>query len=320
MPVSRTAPRTGARSTVRSSTLAAVALALTMSACAGSNGASIADTATGGDTSATLDAEAPDRLAAPADAEAGGDAASAGRAAGGVDLVAATAGRQIISSAHVDLTVPDAGEAAQAVGALVAEAGGFISGEETSRVDGTRTTLVLRVPPAEFASVLDALAELGELTSQRIETDEVTDQVVDLESRITTAEASVGRLRDLLGRSGDVAEIAAVETELLARETTLETLRGQLRTIERQVDLATVTVTIDSDDGAPVVDAGDEDRPSFLTGLAGGWDALVLTLAAAGAVVGALLPWLALLALLGLPLWRLLRSRRRTVAAGPAPG
>jgi hypothetical protein len=238
--------------------------------------------------------------------------------AGGVDLAAVADGRHIISTAQVDLTAPDADAVTAGISDLVAEVGGFVSAADTSRVDGTRTTMVLRVPPEAFDDVLGQLAELGELTAQRIETEEVTQQVVDLGSRITTAEASVVRLRELLDRTGSVAEIAQVETELLARETTLQTLRGQLRTIERQVELATITVHVDAEDAAPVVD--DDDRlPSFLGGLGTGWDALVLSLAGVAALVGVLLPWLAVLALVGVPAWWLIRSRRRPTPPVPNP-
>lgn len=245
-----------------------------------------------------------------------GDGSHAG---GGVELAAATEGRQIVSTAEVELIAADADAVAREAADLATEVGGFLSGQETSRVGGTRTTLVLRVPAEEFGTVLDGLAGLADLTAQRVETDEVTEQVVDLESRITTAEASVVRLRALLDRSGTVAEVAQVEAELLARETTLETLRGQLRTIRQQVALATISVQIESEDAAPVVDE-DDGLPSFLGGLTAGWDALLLTLAGAGALIGVVLPWLLLATLLGLPAWWVRRYRRRTspTAAGAA--
>jgi hypothetical protein len=72
----------------------------------------------------------------------------------------------------------------------------------------------------------------------------VTERVVDLESRINTAEASVERLRGLLENATNINDIADLENQLLQRETNLETLRGQLRTVQDQVDLATITVTI----------------------------------------------------------------------------
>ena len=270
----------------------------------------------GGDPARGVANEAGAAASATPD-EADAQAAEAPAAAPvGVDLAAVTAGRQVISTAEVDLTEPEAGEVADRIAELATEAGGYVSGEETSKVQGTRTTLIVRVPPEEFDGLLDAIGGLGELTAQRIETDDVTQQVVDLESRITTAEASVVRLRELLDRSGSVADIAQVETELLERETTLETLRGQLRTVERQVDLATITVNVASEDPDPVV-ADDEDLPSFLGGLESGWDALVLALAGLAAIVGLLLPWAILLVVVSLPLWWVVRSRRRSGPSAP---
>jgi hypothetical protein len=77
-----------------------------------------------------------------------------------------------------------------------------------------------------------------------VSADDVTERVVDLESRIATAEASVERLRGFLEGATDIDAIAELEAQLLERETTLETLRGSLRTIRGQVDLATIFLTL----------------------------------------------------------------------------
>jgi hypothetical protein len=60
----------------------------------------------------------------------------------------------------------------------------------------------------------------------------VTERVVDLRSRVATNEVSVERLRDPLSDAKNLEDVARLEIQLLERETTLETLRGQLRTIE----------------------------------------------------------------------------------------
>jgi hypothetical protein len=98
--------------------------------------------------------------------------------------------------------------------------------------------------PDDFSEALERLADLGDLVNQQVTADDVTERVVDLQSRITTAAASVERLRLLLDDAGAVEIIAQLENQLLERETTLEQLRGQLRTIQDQVDLATITLTI----------------------------------------------------------------------------
>ncbi|RMH77609.1 MAG: DUF4349 domain-containing protein, partial [Actinomyces sp.] len=63
-------------------------------------------------------------------------------------------------------------------------------------------------------------------------------------SRIATTETSVERLRSLLAEAAAIDDIAVLESELLKRETELEQLRGQLRTLQDRVAFATITVTI----------------------------------------------------------------------------
>jgi hypothetical protein len=258
------------------------------------------------------DATAGDEATATADGES-----AAAPAVPDVDLEAqaAQADRQVISTATLAVEVDDLDEAGDVAAALADEAGGYVFGEQTDRGSAATSTLELKVPPAEFEATLDALGELGDLRTQNIQTDDVTEAVVDLESRITTAEASVDRLRALTDQAGSVPDLTALESELLARETTLEQLRGELRTLEDQVTLATVTVTFSTEDGAPVVEEDGDDLPSFLGGLEAGWDVLVAIVAVGLAVLGFLVPFL-LPALLvaGVVLLVVRRKQRRAAA------
>ena len=88
------------------------------------------------------------------------------------------------------------------------------------------------------------LGNIGEVRTQTVTADDVTERIVDLESRIKTAEVSVERLQALLAEATDIKTIANVENQLLQRETDLETLRGQLRTLQDRVALATITLTL----------------------------------------------------------------------------
>jgi hypothetical protein len=64
----------------------------------------------------------------------------------------------------------------------------------------------------------------------------------------------------------------------------------------------------------------DEDKDGFLGGLERGWDALGDTAVAVGTAVGAVLPFAAVLALIGFPAWlgyRRLRAARPVVDPEP---
>ena len=124
-------------------------------------------------------------------------------------------------------------------------------GQQTSGGSEPTSVLTFKVLPEDFQTALDRIGDIGEVRSQQITSDDVTERVVNLESRIITAAASVARLQGFLATATDVNTIANLERELLERETQLETLRGQLRTVQDQVALATITVAISQKHSAP---------------------------------------------------------------------
>ena len=128
--------------------------------------------------------------------------------------------------------------------AIVQGLGGIVFNQTTRTEPRAQAEITFKVLPADFSTALERLAGVGKLVDQSISADDVTERVVDLESRISTAETSVTRLRKLLEEAVELEEVAEIERELLDRETTLEVLRGQLRTLRDQVDLATITLTI----------------------------------------------------------------------------
>lgn len=150
--------------------------------------------------------------------------------------------RTIIRRATVHLQVEDVLVSSSAAGDVIAGYGGFLFGQETSNVGEARSSITFKVPPEKFQDALDDLAELGFLRDQAVSAEDVTGRVVDLQSQITTAETSVERLRAFLAEAQDLTTITSLEGSLLDREAQLELLRGQLRTIQSQSSLATITV------------------------------------------------------------------------------
>lgn len=165
---------------------------------------------------------------------------------GGTDpaIVPIDNGRDIIYTADVSVAVIDVAAATRKATQSIQALGGMVFGQESVGGPEPYSTLTFKVMPADFQLALQRLGELGELRNQNVSADDVTERVVDLQSRIATAEASVARLRELLAAAADINNVVALENQLLERETQLETLRGQLRTIEGRVAYATINLTI----------------------------------------------------------------------------
>jgi hypothetical protein len=237
--------------------------------------------------------------AAPVASDAATGAESAGEADG--DAITAvptgaplTAGRSIIATATASVSVDDVEVAARRAVELATAAGGFLAGQQ-SRLEEREVHVTLRVPSVRFHQVLADVNDLGEVVQADVTTQDVTEVVVDLQSRISSARASVDRLRGLLERAGDVAQLAAVEGELARREAEMESLLGRLRVLDDRVDLSTLDVGFTE----PAPPARSDGVPGFVEALRTGWTVFVDVGRVASAGVGYALPFAALVLVVG---------------------
>jgi hypothetical protein len=186
----------------------------------------------------------------------GGDSAEAPETlgTGGIEpalLQTRSLGRDIIFTADLTVAVTDVAAAGAEATRIIEDLGGYLFGQETTGQPEPRSVLTFKVLPGDFQQALTRLGSIGEIRTQNVSADDVTEKVVDLESRISTAEASVERLKGFLEEANDIVTIAELESQLLQRETDLETMRGSLRTLQDRVDLATIYVTLTEALSAP---------------------------------------------------------------------
>ena len=231
---------TSKRTTTMRITALVMAGALVLAACGGDDASET--------TGAPADAGVSDTTVAAAagqGGEAAENAANLGSGAIGQPVqTPITAGRDIIFTAEMTVSVDDVAEASKQATDIISSVRGFLFGQRAVSEPEPTNILVFKVPPNRFQEALAALGDVGEIRNQTVSADDVTEAIVDLESRIATTVTSVERLRTLLEGAETVKIITDLETQLLARETSLEQMRGQLRTLENQVGLATITVAI----------------------------------------------------------------------------
>jgi hypothetical protein len=229
-------------------------------------------------------------------------------------------GEAVIATASVDVRVDDVATTLPKLTALALSVDGFVASQDSSTdpSDPTRATavVVLRVPTDRMPDVLDQVGSLGEVLGQRSEQRVVTEQVIDVNSRVASARASVARIQVLLDRAQSISDIVRIEGELSRREADLDALLAQQRGLRDRTEYATVSVTLLS----PEAVVPTEDETGFVAGLRKGWGAFTDSLTWALTVVGAVLPFAALAAVLLVPVAVVWRRRAAAARAGrPAP-
>ncbi|MGC9668022.1 DUF4349 domain-containing protein [Planosporangium sp. 12N6] len=250
----------------------------------------------------------------------------AGKPEAGTPAQVTVDSRALIFTGTVTVQVSDVSQAASEVSTLATSAGGFVGGDDrSSDSDRAQARLTLRVPSARFAGVVDGISRLGRNgrdESRQLSTQDVTDQVTDLDARIATGQASVNRVRDLLARAQNISEIVSLESELSRREADLESLKSRKRKLDDQTTLSTITAVILGPQTGRT-SGSDDSGTGFLAGLKVGWKAFTGSLTVVLTVLGALLPWLLGLGLPVLAIWwaaRRLRGPRTPAEAAARPG
>jgi hypothetical protein len=288
--------------------VATVAVGLAALATAGACGASESSHSSSADSGGNK-AAAP-ALGGAAQDNAGAGPVDAGKAPDQVpDKLPDT--RSIIYTGTMTVRVTKVDDAAARATAVATAAGGFVGGDQR-KSDATSSTaqLTLRVPSAKFDDVIGQLHNLGKELDRALSSQDVTADVADVNARIANAQASVTRVRALMDKAQTITDITTLEAELSRREGDLESLQARQRSLTDQTSLSTITLSLLSPDTPAPVAAPHKTKIGFLAGLEAGWTAFVGFIVVVVTVLGALLPWIVVAALVGFLPWRRWRRRR----------
>lgn len=137
---------------------------------------------------------------------------------------------------------------------LVRASGGEVFQETTSFGQRGSISLTVNVPPDQFDTMLKQLGALGTPSKQEIRTEDVTQQLVDFDARIRSAQPCVTSVAALVEKSTNLIETAQPANGLQWRVAELESLRAQNQTLDRRVELATIVLTLETDTGTPAAE------------------------------------------------------------------
>jgi hypothetical protein len=190
--------------------------------------------------------------------EAGADAQAAS--------VAANVERLVIRTADLDLIVPDTEEALDQIQALAEELGGYVVSLNTYQYqEGVQASVTFRVPAESFGIALDRLRDLATIVRREsISGQDVTEEYVDLQSRLRHLQAKEEQLLEFLDQAEDTEAVMQVYAELSRTQEEIELVRGRMQYLENQAALATITVSLTPDELAQPLEVGGWNLPGTI--------------------------------------------------------
>lgn len=293
----------------RASTLVVVGLLL-LAGCAGfgGSGAGVGSGADGGSQMAAGDGAGPDSAAASVKDGDGADKS------GSVQVSAAVTQRAIVRTGRMVVEVENFSDSNDAIAASVRERGGYVSDSARQlHRDGDAVWytgyIVLRIPSEDYQSTQDIVSRQGTVRSEETSTDDVTDQLVDLEARLENLRGRRDRLRTFYERANSTSELLRIEEELSTVQSDIERLEAKKRSLEQRVAYSTLRVELREPSPEPAeIRTQYHEQSLVAVFLASTHDVYVFGRASLVTLAG-IAPWLAVLAVPVVGGHRALRGR-----------
>ena len=222
--------------------------------------------------------------------------------------------QMIIKNGEMTLIVADTDRALDQATGIAVNSGGYVVSSKTwNSGDAKSATLTMGVPSDQFEAVQRQLRALAvEVQSDTSSGQDVSDEFVDLQARLTNQEATAARIRELLKDAKNVDEALQVNVKLSEVESEIEQIKGRMQYLKDRSAFSTIVVTLNPQRPTPTpeawqpgktVEAAAKSAGNLLRGLI---DATIWLVVALGPI---LIP-------LALVLWLIVRAQRKRAKHG----
>lgn len=158
--------------------------------------------------------------------------------------------RLVIQETTLSLVVKDVTSSLSQIQSKAESLGGFLVNSHLSKPEESASgAITVRVPSDKLAEALAAFRSAGlRVIDEQINGRDVTDQYVDLDSRLATLEKTKTKFEEILNRAVTVSEILNVQREIINLQSQIDNLKGQQQYLKKSADLSKITVYLSTDE------------------------------------------------------------------------
>ncbi len=154
--------------------------------------------------------------------------------------------KKIIKDGSIEIEVQELNKTKAQVDSSVAKLGGYYASEKLNNTNWeTSYNLKIRVPSSNFERLILSLESGdGEIKYKEIDARDVTDQFIDIETRLKNKRNYLQKYNDLLKQAKSVKDVLEIEEKIRVIEEEIESSTGQLKYLSDLVDYSTLNLTI----------------------------------------------------------------------------
>jgi hypothetical protein len=156
---------------------------------------------------------------------------------------------KVVRDGRIDVRIPlDTFDAKSAqVRAIATELGGYVASGESyvEQYEDDRYAVgwvTLKIPSDRFEDAVDRVERLGERVSSSLSSQDVTEEYVDLEGRLSYWEQQEQFYSTLLDQAESIDDLVTIQSRMQEVLLNIEQIEGRLRYLDGRTEFATLTV------------------------------------------------------------------------------
>ncbi|HZY80272.1 MAG TPA: DUF4349 domain-containing protein [Cyclobacteriaceae bacterium] len=211
--------------------------------------------------------------------------------------------RKLIKNGSIDFEVNDIDATKQTITDMTNKVGGYISSDSKNDYgSGPHFEQVVRIPADTLDFFMKEIEKLAvRIDNQNISSNDVTEEFIDVETRLRTKKELEVRYLDLLKQAKNLKDIVEIEGQLNNVRSEIESMEGRLKYLTNQVDFSTLRLNYYKPN------AGSYGFSSkFSNTFSRGWELLLDT------VIGLFTLW-PFIIIAGVATWFFIHRRRRRI-------
>ncbi|WP_186668266.1 DUF4349 domain-containing protein [Sporosarcina sp. BP05] len=155
--------------------------------------------------------------------------------------------RKIIYRAELQLNVKNLEKTQLSIEEKVGEYGGYIVESNVHREseESVSARLTVRIPEKHFQTFLmDAEGEAAEVLTRNVTGEDVTEQYIDLESRVKSKRTVEERLLVFMGKAEKTEDLLKISSDLSKVQEEIELIVGKIKYLENQTSFSTIEIAM----------------------------------------------------------------------------
>ncbi|MBU1200749.1 DUF4349 domain-containing protein [Patescibacteria group bacterium] len=178
--------------------------------------------------------------------------------------------RMVIQESNLSLQVNDVTDVKNKILSYTKTIAGYmVSSRVSNPQDAPTATVIIRIPSDSLNSALDYLHSLSvKVVSENLSGRDVTDQYMDIDSRLATLQNTKERFESILSQATLIQDITNLTREILNIQNQIDPLKGQQQSLKQNTQLSKLTIYLSTDEFALPYAPSETFRPNVIFKLA----------------------------------------------------